>query len=262
MTMAQRTAIVTGGASGIGAAVARALDRAGASVAVLDRDGEGAASISLTLGDSIAIECDVTDPVAVAAAFAKATSRFGTIDAVAHIAGVDDPTAKLAIRNARNAGVPVLITPELTDDQWRRSLAINLDGAFYVTRSAMRCMVPRRRGAIVTMSSVAGISGVAGLPHYSAAKAGVIGLTRSLALEAAAFGIRVNTVAPGSVDTPMVRRGVPAAGAAAAPLSTVSPLGRIATAEEVADVVVFLLSDSARYVTGETINVSGGSYIG
>lgn len=273
MTLRSRVALVTGGASGIGTAVCRALDAAGASVAVVDRDLTGAAKVSAELRDSIALGCDVADSAAVDDAFAAAVSHFGGVDAVAHIAGVDDPETKSAIRSSVLAGEPVLTTPGLTDDQWRRILSINLDGSFFVARAALRHMTERRAGSIVLMSSVAGIRGVAGLAHYSAAKAGVIGLTRSLAQEAAEFGVRVNAVAPGNVDTPMARRGMPStvgadvgADASAAvpvsPVSAPSPLGRVATADDMADIVVFLLSDAARYVTGETINASGGSYIG
>jgi len=249
---ADKAYIVTGGASGIGAAVCRVLSDAGAAVAVLDRDEAGGQAVAASLARGKAFAVDISDPKEVDQAFDAATRFLNGLDGVAHVAAVDDPEAKAAIARFRAGGEPLDITSRLGDEQWRRMLAINLDGTFYVNRAALRVLLPRRRGAIVNVASIAASTPAAGFPHYSASKAGVLGLSRSIALEVADRGIRVNVVAPGAVDTPMLARN---------PNRTSDssiPLGRLAQPAELGHVIAFLLSDEASYITGETVHVNGG----
>jgi 3-oxoacyl-[acyl-carrier protein] reductase len=244
--------IVTGGASGIGAAVCRVLSDAGAAVAVLDRDEPGAQKVAASLTHGKAFPVDISDPEEVDRAFDVAVAFLKRLDGVAHVAAVDDPRAKASIARFRADGEPLDITSKLGDDQWRRMLAVNLDGTFYVNRAALRVLLPRRSGAIVNVASIAASTPAAGFPHYSASKAGVLGLSRSIALEVADRGIRVNVVAPGAVDTPMLARN---------PNRTSDssiPLGRMAKPAELGHVIAFLLSDEASYITGETVHVNGG----
>ena len=247
--------VVTGGASGIGAAVCKVLSDAGAAVAVLDRDEAGGQAVAASLARGKAFTVDISDPKEVDQAFEAATrflNGLNGLDGVAHVAAIDDPEAKAAIARFRADDEPLDITSQLGDEQWRRMLAVNLDGTFYVNRAALRVLLPRRRGAIVNVASIAASTPAAGFPHYSASKAGVLGLSRSIALEVADRGIRVNVVAPGAVDTPMLARN---------PNRTSDssiPLGRMAQPAELGHVIAFLLSDEASYITGETVHVNGG----
>jgi 3-oxoacyl-[acyl-carrier protein] reductase len=150
------------------------------------------------------------------------------------------------------AGEPIDVTAWLTDEQWRRTMSVNLDGVFFCVRAALRVMLPRRSGSIVNIASAAGVNPVPGLPHYSASKAAVIALTRSVAKEVAGRGVRVNAIAPGGVDTPMAARTPAGVGPAV-------PLGRLATPAEIAAAALFLATDESSYVTGETLNVNGGT---
>jgi NAD(P)-dependent dehydrogenase (short-subunit alcohol dehydrogenase family) len=249
---ASKRYVVTGGASGIGAAVCRVLSDAGAAVAVLDRDAAGARTVAASLARARAFAADISDPKEVDEAFDNAVGFLGDLDGVAHVAAVDDPEAKEALGRFRAAGEPLDITARLRDDQWRRMLAVNLDGTFYVNRAALRVLLPRRSGAIVNVASIAASTPAAGFPHYSASKAGVLGLSRSIALEVADRGVRVNVVAPGAVDTPMLARNPSRSG------DSSIPLGRMARPAELAHVIAFLLSDEASYMTGETVHVNGG----
>ena len=252
MSHASKQYVVTGGASGIGAAVCRVLGDAGATVAVLDRDVAGAQTVAASLARGRAFAVDISDPKEVDGAFDDAVAFLGDLDGVAHVAAVDDPEAKASIGRFRAEGEPLDITSRLRDDQWRRMLAVNLDGTFYVNRAALRVLLPRRSGAIVNVASIAASTPAAGFPHYSASKAGVLGLSRSIALEVADRGVRVNVVAPGAVDTPMLARNPNRSSDSAI------PLGRMAQPAELAHVIAFLLSDEASYMTGETVHVNGG----
>jgi 3-oxoacyl-[acyl-carrier protein] reductase len=249
---ASKRYVVTGGASGIGAAVCRVLSDAGAAVAVLDRDVAGAEAVAASLARGQAFGADISDPKQVDWAFGAAVGFLGGLDGVAHVAAVDDPEAKMSIARFRAAGEPLDITAQLRDDQWRRMLAVNLDGTFYVNRAALRVLLPRRSGAIVNVASIAASTPAAGFPHYSASKAGVLGLSRSIALEVADRGVRVNVVAPGAVNTPMLARNPSRSD------NSSIPLGRMAEPVELGHVIAFLLSDEASYVTGETVHVNGG----
>jgi NAD(P)-dependent dehydrogenase (short-subunit alcohol dehydrogenase family) len=239
-----KVALVTGAASGIGAACARRLADAGARVVLTDRRTdqvkEAAAAIERDGGEAIALEADVTDPDALERAVQAAVGTFGRLD--------------LALNNAGIAAgrEPVGTTPA---EDWQRVLDVNLSGVFYSLRAEITAMLHNGTGgSIVNMASVFGTVGFAGSAPYVAAKHGVIGLTRTAALEYATRGIRVNAVAPGFVDTGLIQvDGRPQRGAA-----LLTPMNRLGTPQEVAEVVVFLLSDRASLVTGSVYLADGG----
>lgn len=244
MRFAGQRALVTGGGSGIGLATARALAGEGATVFVADVDPR-AVDPGIT-----AMTVDVSDPAQVD----RAVDAAGPLDVVVHCAGVDDPLAKERIAECLATGEPLDVAMTLTDERWRRQLAINLDGTFHVLRAALRVMVPRGRGAIVVIGSSAAFDAPAGYGHYAAAKAGVHALCQSVAKEVANRGIRVNLVAPGPTDTGMAARTPPQL--RASNMGT----GRYARPEEIADVALFLASDAAANLAGAVLLANGGRF--
>jgi 3-oxoacyl-[acyl-carrier protein] reductase len=255
MKLDGRTAVVTGGGSGIGAAVCATLAASGARVAVLDRDLKAAESTGSGLRDAMAVSVDVSDRHGVEGAFASVAGAFGRIDIVVHAAGIDDPAAKALVRHQSEDGRSIDILSGLGQGQWDSMIAVNLTGSFLVLQAAVRCMKAHGSGAIVLMGSEAGVHGLPGNPHYSASKAGVHALVRSASRELAPVGIRVNGIAPGVIDTPMARRTASNFDPAGPPIA---PLGRAGRPEEVANVALFLVSDLSSYVIGEVIHVDGG----
>lgn len=243
------TVIVTGGANGLGRGVVHRFVAEGGSVWIADLD-ERVEAIAGELGAVAGVRCDVSDPGAVAALVDAVVATRGRLDVMVANAGIA-------------GGAPVA---ELDDDQYRRILAVNLDGVFHACRAAARAMLPRRAGSIVTVSSVFGRESPAGSAAYGAAKAGVIAITQSLARELAPHGIRANGIAPGHMMTELYERAVArrAARTGRAPDDVFAeelaqvPMGRFGTAVDVAGVVAFLASEDARYVAGQTINVDGG----
>lgn len=257
--------VVTGAASGIGAATAKLLAARGESLALIDIDRARLKQIASTLPRALSVAVDVSDRQAVDDAFDDAARHFGSLHGLAHIAGLDpqpEIKSRLAEHMEAMAGGSTRLCGELTlaltDEQWRQVVQVNLDGTFYCVRAALRHMVPQESGAIVTVSSQAGVSGIGGLSHYSASKAGVIGYSQAVAREVAPIGIRVNCVAPGAVNTPMRRRNPEYIRSAT---DTTSPIGRVADPSELAAVISFLLSDEASFIIGETVNVNGGTFI-
>jgi NAD(P)-dependent dehydrogenase (short-subunit alcohol dehydrogenase family) len=254
MRLQGRVAIVTGGAAGIGAATCERFAAEGATVVVVDWNEAGAKERADSLPNATAFAADVSDVSRVEAIVRETVDTHGRLDVMANIAGVDDPEVKIRIREQLEAQAGLDITAHLTDEQWRRMMSINLDGTFYFLRAALREMLPRRSGSIINMSSLAGVSGVAGIPHYSASKAAIIGLTQAVAKEVADRGVRVNAIAPGGVTTAMNARAPIKAG-----YGPTIPIGRMATVEEIAALAAYLASDESAYMTGETLNINGGA---
>jgi 2-hydroxycyclohexanecarboxyl-CoA dehydrogenase len=241
MRLEGRIALVTGGASGIGAATARRLAAEGARVCVADIDLAGARSVAGEV-DGSAVEMDVADVASVRAAVAEA----GDVDVLVNNAGTD------------RFAFFVNSDPEL----WDFVLGVNLRGTIAVTHAVLGGMQQRGRGAIVNVASEAGRVGSQGSAVYSAAKAGVIGFTRAIARESSRFGVRVNAVAPGPIDTPLLNAAPKEYGEIGERLKQgmidSTSMRRIGQPEEVAAAIAFLASDDASFVTGLTINVSGG----
>jgi 2-hydroxycyclohexanecarboxyl-CoA dehydrogenase len=245
MRLEERTALVTGGASGIGAAAARRLAAEGARVAVADVDLEGARDVAAEI-DGVAIAMDVADAGSARAGVADAEAALGPLNVLVNNAGTD----RFAF---------FVNTDEAL---WDHVLGVNLRGTIAVTHAALGGMQRRGRGAIVNVASEAGRVGSQGSAVYSAAKAGVIGFTRAVARESARFGVRVNAVAPGPIDTPLLNAAPVELGEIGARLKQgmidATLMGRIGLPEEVAAAIAFLACDDASFVTGQTLNVSGG----
>lgn len=241
-----RVAIVTGGSRGIGRAVAASLAEDGASVVVSGRDPvrvEVEAKELEALGASVlAVQADVARREDADRLVDRARERFGRIDILVNNAGI-----------TRDA-----LLVRMKDDDWDAVLDVNLRGAFLMTRAVAKVMMRQKGGRIINIASTAGAMGNAGQANYSAAKAGLIGLTKAAARELAHWGILVNAVAPGLIDTDMTA-GLPAEAREA--LLAQVPLKRIGVAREVAEVVRFLAGDGAGYVTGQVIHVNGGLYM-
>jgi len=243
------TAIVTGGASGIGLAISERLARDGAKVSIFDVDleaGERAVQgIRAQGGEALACAVDVSDRAQVDEAVAATREHLGPVLVLVNGAGKDgfDPFM------------------DISPEQWERIISVNLTGTFHCTQSALPDMLEAQWGRIVNISSSSAQTGAALMGHYSASKGGVIALTKALSLDLATHGITVNTIPPGAIDTPMMRRPFESGVMNLEQVLARAPLGRLGTPEDIAAACVFLCSEEAGYITGQQINVNGAWYI-
>jgi 2-hydroxycyclohexanecarboxyl-CoA dehydrogenase len=242
------TAVVTGGASGIGAATVRRLADGGAFVVVADRDAEGAELMAKEV-DGVPVAFDVADVGAVRAAFASVAADVGPVDVLVNNAGADR----------------FAMFVDTDESDWDTVLAVNLKGGIACTHAVLPDMYRRRRGAIVNVASEAGRVGTVGGACYAAAKAGLIGFTMSIAREAARYDVRCNAVAPGPIETPLLESvvtGHPKGSQIKQGMVDATVMGRTGSPDDVAAAIAYLASDDAAFVTGHTLAVSGGLSMG
>lgn len=239
----KRVAIVTGAASGIGRAIALRLAEEGVQVAIADINQPGAEAVAREIGaNAIAVHLDVTDPASVAAAVAQTSEAFGPIDVLVNNAGWDKAE-------------PFIQSTEAT---WQKVLAVNLLGPIRCTKAVLPTMIERGAGRIISISSDAGRVGSTGEAVYSAAKAGIIGFSKTVAREVARYHINVNVVCPGPTETPLLEQVAAGNPRLVEALTRAIPFGRLGQPEDIAGAVAFLASDDAAFITGQTLSVSGG----
>ncbi len=246
MKLANKTAVITGAGSGIGRAIALRFATEGARIVVADYNEangtETARLIQSQGGEALAVATDVSDVTAV-------TQLFQTIDA-------NGWSVDILVNNAGQGGT---LTPlhQLTDEAWHAMLATHLHGTFYCSRAALNRMILNKTGAIINLASVAGLAGMPMGVSYSAAKAGIIGFTKAAGKEVARFGIRINAIAPGWVETPILD---PLPDKLRDGMTAMVPLGRIGQPAEIAALALFLASEESSYVIGQVISPNGGGY--
>jgi 3-oxoacyl-[acyl-carrier protein] reductase len=273
MKLKDKVALVTGGGSGIGRAICERFAEEGARVVVNDIRQEAAEATAKALGAGVrAIAADVADSAAVRSMFATLEREHGRLDVLVNNAGVafgpgDDRAALTQKGEARlmetisGQGVQTHwdVTKSMSDEAWHRVIGVHLHGTFYCTREALKIMSRQNAGAIVNLSSVAALMGLETVPHYSAAKGGILAFTRAVAREVASRNIRVNAICPGYVDTPMT-----------ASISELgrkmvlgrTPMGRVGEPREIAATALFLASDESSFFTGQWLSPNGGLFIG
>ncbi len=242
MRLQGKIALVTGGARGIGLAIAKAFVAEGATPVIADINEQGArqALDSLDASDGLALAVNVAEEASVRGMVQAIVDRYGRVDILVNNAGIGGNTPFL----------------DITPEEWNRTISINLTGAFFVAQACAREMVKRRSGKIINIASLSGQRGGHGRAAYGSAKAGLELLTKVMAVELAGFGINVNNIAPGAIETEMAKFAHDQATRAA--YNYLIPMTRYGTPEEIADAAVFLSSDESRYIHGHTLNVDGG----
>ncbi len=276
MKLKDRAALVTGGGSGLGRAISLLFAREGARVIVNDINLESAQQTVEAMGEAkprgLAIKADVADSAEVRAMFDEIEKKIGRLDILVNNAGIaeaagedmDNLNQKFEARVGEALGGQGVQTQwdvvgNMTDEAWLKMIGIHLNGTFFCTREAVKLMGGERGGAIINMSSVAGLIGLEGAPHNSAAKAGIIGFTRAVARELGSLNIRVNAICPSFIATPMTEGLSPMLKMMT---SGQTPLGRWGEPSEVATVALFLASDDSSFITGQWISPNGGLFIG
>lgn len=241
-----KTAVVTGGARGIGRAAAEAIHTAGGNVAVVDRDGATAQETAASFGDrGLGVAADVSLSTDVKAAISTVTARFGGIDVLVNNAGVD-------------AAIPIL---EMDEEEWDRVLSINLKSVFLVTKAVLPSMIERGGGSVVSLASIVARQGAMnGGIHYAASKGGIIAFTKTLARQMAAQNVRANAIAPGVIDTDLIATNM--APDVRTRIEAAIPTGRLGMPKEIGTAIAFLASDASSYITGATLDANGGFWIG
>ena len=268
-TLEGQWALVTGAGSGIGRAITHALAAEGARVAAADlADARAAAVVKEISGRGLALAGDVADPVAVAGWFEQIRSiNGGRLDILVNNAGYADSRPDLQERgmaiarevmSGKGQQTPLDATATLSDADWSRMLAVHLNGTFHCTREALRWMTPARYGRIVNMASIAATTGLSMVPHYCAAKGGIVSFTKSVAREVMPFGITVNAIAPGFIETPLLDAFDPLMRMAI--LGSI-PMGRFGKAEEVVPSAMLLVDPANAFMTGQVISPNGGQVI-
>jgi 3-oxoacyl-[acyl-carrier protein] reductase len=266
-----KVALVTGAGSGLGREIALAFTREGCAVGVNDIRPENAERVVEELraigGEAHALPCDVADSRAVHKMFAAHMGAFQSLDILVNNAGVafmEDHVKRNSekmleqVMTTGRSTMSLEATKTMEDGHWRRTLAIHLDGTFYCTREALKIMEFNGSGCIINMASLAALTGIVGVPDYSAAKAGILGFTKSVAREVIGRGIRVNAIAPGYVDTPLLDAMTPMMKQM---IVAQTPAGRLGTPAEIAATAVFLASDDASFFVGQALAPNGGIFM-
>jgi len=275
MKLEGRTALITGAGSGIGRAISLLFASEGARVMVNDVNREAAEAtleaMSAARERACALQADVSDSAAVRRIFAEVAQRFGALDILVNNAGIGETGSRRDEINRKGeaqlrelmSGSKIQshwdLTPSLTDEEWQQMIGVHLGGTFFCTREALKLMSAQNRGSIINMSSVAGLHGIPVASHYGAAKGGILGFTRSVALEMASRNIRVNAICPGWVDTPMTQNFTPLLRMS---LTARVPMARFGRPEEIAATALFLASDDSSYFTGQWLSPNGGLFTG
>ena len=275
MKLEGRTALVTGAGSGIGRATAILFANEGARVIVNDVNRESAEDTVEAMGAArergCAHQADVSDSGAVRAMFEELKQRFGDLHVLVNNAGIAETGNRRDEINRKGeaqlqellSGGPIQshwdVTASLSDEEWRQMMDVHLGGTFFCTREALRLMAAKNRGSIINISSVAGLSGIPVASHYGAAKGGILGFTRSVALEMATRNIRVNAICPGWIETPMTQHFSPFLKMS---ITARVPMMRWGRPEEIAATALFLASDDSAYYTGQWLSPNGGIFTG
>ncbi len=254
MLLDGKTALITGGGRGIGREIALTFARQGARIAVAARTAEQVEQVAREIGNNaIALVCDVSDSKSVTQMFSDMRERLGDADILVNNAGIAESATFV----------------NTTDELWHRHISINLSGTFYCTRAALPSMLKKGWGRVINVASIAAKTGAPYVAAYTASKHGVLGLTRTVALEVATRGVTVNAICPGYVETEMVSRGIEqitnktglTAEQALETLKKMSPQNRLVTPEEIAALALLLASDEGRGINGQGINVDGGTVL-